>query len=141
LSQYVIWYRHTQQQGSIAIPNKNFQFMIDHIEETSLVEAFMANTLNLDLLFRTKNIPFTLDNFIKYGFEGAGLCGGLFHVFSHYKDDYGQLCFFLEHNYGIKWSRILNAIFGHQIKSVLNYTTTSEILPSSLIMKILEKNV
>jgi hypothetical protein len=100
----------------------------------------MADTLNLDLFFRAKNIPFTLDNFIKYGFEGAGLHGGLFHVLSHYKDDYGQLCFLLEHNYGIKWSRILNTIFVHQIKSMLNYTTTSEILPSSVIIKIIKND-
>ena len=96
--------------------------MIDHIDETSLLEAFMADTLNLDLFFRTKNIPFTLDNFIKYAGEGTGLHGGIYQHFHYYKDSNGIMTLVYRHNYGIKWSRILSKGLSHQIKSMLNYT-------------------
>ena len=141
LTNYVLWYRNAEDQESIVIPNKNFQFMLDHLDDKDLLKNIITNTLNLDAYFRSHSISYTLHSLIKYGCEGAGLGGGLFHGFSYYRDVEGYSCLLLEHNYGIKWSRILADSFSHMITSMLNYHTTVSVLPDSVTVRIVERNV
>jgi hypothetical protein len=141
LTKHIVLYRFAQDTKCIIINSKTFHFIVDQLDEKLLLEDFMANAVDfVSTFFHAKNIPFTLDNFIKYAGEGTGLHGGIYQHFHYYKDSNGIMTLVYRHNYGIKWSRILSKGLSHQIKSMLNYTTTSEILPSSVIIKIIKND-
>jgi hypothetical protein len=125
----------------VIIPNKSFQFMLDNAEEVVLLESIKKNELNLNTLFTTKRIPFTFKNFITYALEGAGIMGGFLSHYVIYKDNQDHTNLLLEHNYDIKWSRIISTAYANTLKRMLGYNTQCTFLSNSVIIIILEKHV
>lgn len=115
--------------------------MLDNAEEDVLLESIKKNELDLNTLFTTKRIPFTFKNFITYALEGVGILGGFLSYYVIYKDDQDHANLLLEHNYDIKWSRIIGTAYANTLKKMLGYNTQCTFLSNSVIIIILEKHV
>lgn len=141
LKRYVTYYKHIERKGKVVIPNKSFQFMLNNIEEDMILESIKKNELDILTLFVSKRIPITFDNFIVYALEGAGLMGGFLHHYAVYKDEQGYTSMLLEHNYDVKWSRIVGNAYSDVLKKMFHYNTQCAFFPDSVIIRILEKHV
>jgi hypothetical protein len=141
LTRYVTYYKHIERKCKVVIPNKSFQFMLDNIDEDTLFESITKNELDIEILFTTKKIPGTFENFIIYGLEGAGIMGGLLRHYVIYKDEQDFTNLLLEHNYDIKWSRIMGKAFSGTLQKMFQYNTDCTFLPNSVVIKIMEKHV
>ena len=141
LTRYVTYYKHIERKGKVVIPNKSFQFMLDNVAEDALLESIIKNELDIYTLFTTKKIPLTFGNFITYALEGACIMGGFLHHYVIFKDDEGYTSLLLEHNYDIKWSRIIGKAFSHTLKRMFNYNTECTFQPHSVVIKIMEKRI
>jgi hypothetical protein len=115
--------------------------MLDNIDEKTLLESIKNNELDIYTLFVTLKIPFTFRNFIIYALDGTGIMGGLIYHYNIYKDAQDYTNLILEHNYEIKWSRIIGNAFSDILKKMFQYNTQCTFLQHSVTIKILEKHV
>jgi hypothetical protein len=69
------------------------------------------------------------------------LFGGSYQGFSYFKDEEGHVNFVFRHNYGIKWSRVISTVYMQFLEKSLNIHSTSSILPSSVTIKTVERNI
>jgi len=137
LSKHIVTYRFSQDIKSVFITQKTFSLIVEEIQEDLLLDDFTNNALDfIPTVFHAKNIPFTIDNIIKYALIGAGLDGGIYDHFQHYKDSKGFTILIMRHNFGLKWSRILSRGQTDLIENMLGCHTSSTILPSSVIIKV-----
>jgi hypothetical protein len=141
LTRYVTYYKYIEKKGKVVIPNKNFQFMLNNVEENALLESIKKNELEIYTLFVTKRIPFTFGNFIKYALDGAGIMGGLLHHYDIYKDEQDYNNLLLEHNYDVKWSKIIGNAYSSILKEMFHYNTQCDFYDHSVVIKILEKHI
>lgn len=65
---------------------------------------------------------------------------GAIQAFDYFKDDEGRLNLVFTHRYGIKLSRIIRGAYSRAIESLFGYHITSTILPSSIVIEIMEKD-
>jgi hypothetical protein len=140
LSKHIVTYRFSQDIKSVFITQKTFSLIVEQIQEDLLLDDFTNNALDfIPTVFHAKNIPFTIDNIIKYALGGAALDGGIYDHFQHYKDSEGFTILVMRHNFGLKWSRILSRGQADLIENMLGCHTSSTILPSSVIIKVSPK--
>ncbi|MBI1828770.1 MAG: hypothetical protein HY222_06155 [Thaumarchaeota archaeon] len=105
LTKHVLFYRYAELQEMMIIPPKIFAAMFEVVDEGKMVD--LLNHVAIDTMpsvFAHNNIVPTIDNLIKYCFEGIFLWGGMCSSFRHYVNEQGYRCLVLEHKYGIKWS-------------------------------------
>ena len=142
LTKHVDYDRHTESLRCIHISNKRFKSLLDNIDEVNLLEGFKADMTDIvPTAHIEQNTPATLDGLIKYFFQNIGLNAGLYQNFSYFKGKDDRLYFAFRHDFGIKWSRVLSAGFIHLIESALKYhARCAKILPSSVVLEILEKS-
>jgi len=137
LSKHIVTYRFSQDTKSVFVTQKTFSLIIEQIDEDLLLDDFTNNALDfVPTVFYAKNIPFTLDNIIKYALIGAGLEGGIYNHFHYYKDHQGFTNLVMRHNFGLKWSRILSKGHVRLIERMLGCQTLSTIYSSSVIIKV-----
>jgi hypothetical protein len=137
LSKHIVTYRFSQDIKSVFVSEKTFSLIVNQINEELLLDDFTNNAIDfIPTVFLAKNIPFTLDNIIKYALRGAGLDGGIYNHLHHYKDQKGFTNIVMRHNFGLKWSRILSKGQSHLIEKMLGCQTSSIILPSSVTLKV-----
>ena len=74
-------------------------------------------------LFNELNIPFSLDNFIKYAAKQVGVNSRVIDNMTNYTDDEGNIILAFTHRFGIKWSKALSAGVATVIEELLNYRT------------------
>jgi hypothetical protein len=143
LAKHATFYRHSEEQQSIVLPNRTFRSIVNTVDEDLLLNEFKENNADLiPTIFNQRNIPLTLSNLIEYCYKRIAIVSGTFHDFSSYKDNEGHLCMVVRHNYGIKWSRVLAAGLSHQIESAVGYHVISaSVLSSSILLKIVEKDI
>lgn len=141
LTRYITYYKHIEKKGKVVIPNKSFQFMLNNVKEDMILESIQNNELEIYTLFATKRIPFTFGNFVKYALDGAGMMGGLLHHYIIYKDEQEYSNLLLEHNYDLKWSRIIGNAYSNLLKEMFRYNTQCSFNDHSVVIKILEKYV
>ena len=143
LSKHVFCYRYAEQQKSIIIPSKNFRYLVDNFDENKLLEQYRTiifDTIPADLFER--KTPLTIESWIKIVCKGMLLLGGSYEKFSYHQDSEGHLYLAFRHDHGEKWSKILASVYTQLIKNMLGYNIgNTTILPSCMVLKILEKNV
>jgi hypothetical protein len=62
--------------------------------------------MSVNTTINEKNIPSTLDSFIKYVWEGIAISSRTFDNFTHYTDNEGNNCLVFTHRFGIRWSKV-----------------------------------
>lgn len=138
-TKHVLFYRYSELQEMMIIPPKIFTAMFEMIDEDKMI--YLLNNVAIDTMpsvFAHSNIDPTIDNLIKYCFEGIFVWGGMCSSFRHYVDEHGYRCLVLEHKYGIKWSNILAITFSDFIKIHLNLDSEYKVMPSTVIIKVLK---
>ncbi len=142
LSKHIITYRFSHDIKSVFVSQRTFSLIVEHIDEGLLLDDFANNALDfIPTVFNTKNIPFTLDNIIKYALMGAALDGGIYNHFHYYRDHEGCISLVMRHNFGLKWSRILSKGISKLIENMLRCCTSSSVLPSSVVIKVCDKDI
>jgi len=142
LTKWDKFFQYHRENQVIVITGRNFETLLELLDEQRFIDMWKYDALNLvTTIFGEKNIPLTLDNLIEYEYKIFGVMGGAFKSVSAYKDNEGHTNIVFTHRYGLKWSRIIAAVFSHQLSIYFKCHTSSEIIPSSTILRILEKNI
>ena len=142
LQKYALCYRYTEKDRSIIVPFKFAQVMLNQIDEQKLLGYYRSIVHDLvPSKFMQSKIPLTLQNWIRHYCNGVMIYSGAINSFSTYLDDDGHLCLVFGHDYGVKWSKILDVVLSGFIEDVLSHHTSHSVLSTSVEVKILERNV
>ncbi|MDQ3851314.1 MAG: hypothetical protein M3299_00600 [Thermoproteota archaeon] len=141
LLRYALCYRYTEAGGGVIFPPPAMELLIT-LEEDILVRLYssVVNDLVPSMLLENR-LALNLKNWIEYVFKGLLLFGGSYQGFSYFKDEEGHVSFVFRHQYGIKWSRVISTVYVEFLEKALNIHTTSSILPSSVTIKTVERNI
>lgn len=136
LQRHILFYRHVIKQGGLVIPRGFFTSLLEFVEEDRLSKIFEREggfDVIISILVQN-NIPITLDNLIKYVFEGIALWAGAYNKFSFRKNKLNMELFF-EHRLGVKWS---NTFGSEASRLVTKYTgLDTDYKSSSNIVKVI----
>jgi len=142
LQKYVNFFVSVEADRAAIIPKSLHQFFVDEIDEEKY--AAQLNQMGTDVIhamFVRTGLAKTLDNFVRFTFEGLCVNGGSIRSVRKYVDEEdGKTCLYFTHDYGLKWSRILSAAFANHIQTALNYHTTTKVFREGFVIKILEKD-
>lgn len=72
LTSYSLLYKYNKEQDAVFITGKTDRFFLDSIDENKLIDHYIEVTSDLAAsMLIERNVPFTLDNFIRYIIEGV----------------------------------------------------------------------
>jgi hypothetical protein len=77
----------------------------------------------------------TKDSLIKLAFENISLWSGMCCKFSQYVDEQGYRRLIFDHEFNIKWSRIVSSVFSDLIQEALEIPTEVTIFPNTFEIK------
>jgi hypothetical protein len=121
LWKYVSFYKYVEQDSSLVIPSRSVNFFIENIDEDKWIEEY-SNMLDeiVPFFFLELKTPQTLENTLKVVFDRLLAYGGSYKGCSCQGDKDGNINLVFRHEYGIKWSRILSAVYTQFIQKTLN---------------------
>jgi hypothetical protein len=121
LWKYVTFYKYVEQDGSLIVPSRSVHFFIENIDEEKWIEEY-SNMLDeiVPFFFLELKTTQTLENILKVVFDRLLAYGGSYKGYSCHMDKDGNMNLVFQHEYGIKWSRILNAVYTRFIQKTLN---------------------
>jgi hypothetical protein len=121
LWKYASFYKYVEQDGSLIIPSKSVHFFIENIDEEKWIQEY-NDTLEeiVPFFFLELKAAQTLEDTLKFVFDRLLAYGGSYKGYSCHTDDDGYLNLVFRHQYGIKWSRILNTVYTSFINRTLN---------------------
>jgi hypothetical protein len=118
------------------------ELLLNTYEEDTMARLYSSviDDLVPSMLLENR-LALSLKNWVDYVFKGMLFYGGSYQGFSYFKDEEAHVNFVFRHQYGIKWSRIISTVYMEFLEKSLNIHTTSSILPSSVTIKTVERNV
>jgi hypothetical protein len=121
LWKYITFYKYVEQDGSLVIPSRSVHFFIENIDEDKWIEEYsdMLNEI-VPFFFLELKTPQTLENTLKVVFDRLLSYGGSYKGYSCQGEKDGNMSLVFRHEYGIKWSRILSAVYTRFIEKTLN---------------------
>jgi hypothetical protein len=121
LWKYISFYKYIEQDGSMIIPSRSVNFFIENISEEKWIQEY-SDTLEeiVPFFFLELKTPQTLENTLKVVFDRLLAYGGSYKGYSCRSDKDGNMNLVFQHEYGIKWSRILSAVYTWFIQKTLN---------------------
>jgi hypothetical protein len=142
LEKYVSYYAQTEIDRLAMIPRSLHQFFINEIDEAKYTARLKQIGVDITgVIFIQTGMAKTLDNLVKFVFEGLCVNSGSIRSVKKYVDeDDGKTCLYFVHDYDLRWSRILSSGFEHLIQTLLNYHTSTKVFPESFEIKIIEKD-
>jgi hypothetical protein len=142
LSRYLSLYKYVERERCMLVPSKYWRAIVDSIDEEMITDefrAFVSDIIVVDL-FENNKVSLSLNSWIKCLFKGVYSNGGAIEKFSYYKDEQGCLCLVFRHNHGVKWSKVISKVFTEQLESLFKYHVRPIVLPSVVVLNILEKD-
>ena len=120
LSKYMLFYKRAEEQKSVTVSSKVYALMLEEFDDEK-AQKLVHDTASVMIpsVFIQNNIPFTLDNLIKYSFQSISLWSGVYTHFNFYKNANGDLSLIFEHNFGERWSKVLGISFANLINTML----------------------
>ena len=142
LLRYALCYRYTEAGGGVIFPPAFMELLLNTFEEDTLVRLYSAviDDLAPSMLLENR-LALNLKNWIEHVFQGQLFFGGSYQGFSYFKDEEGHVNFVFRHKYGIKWSHVLSTVYMEFLDKAMNIHTSSSILPSSVTIKTVERNI
>lgn len=142
LLRHALCYRYSEAGGGIIFPPAAMELLLNTFEEDMLARLYSSviDDLVPSMLLENR-LALNLKNWIEYVFKGMLLFGGSYQGFSYFKDEEGHVNFVFRHQYGIKWSHIISAVYTEFLEKALNIHASSSILPSSVTIKTVERNI
>lgn len=124
LWKYTSFYKYVEQDGSMVIPSRSVNFFIENIDEEKWIQEYsdMLNEI-VPFFFLELKTPQTLENTLKVVFDRLLAYGGSYKGYSCQAEKDGNMSLVFRHEYGIKWSRILSAVYTRFIEKTLNQPT------------------
>jgi hypothetical protein len=122
LWKYVSFYKYIEQDGSLIIPSRSVNFFIENIDEEKWIQEY-SDTLEeiVPFFFLELKAEKTLENTLKVVFDRLLAYGGSYKGYSCHVDNDGYLNLVFQHEYGIRWSRILSTVYTLFIQRTLNH--------------------
>jgi hypothetical protein len=141
LTKYVQFYKRAEEvDDTYVIPKKYFQFAIDNInEEDNISQVTEMHRLWVPAFLNDLNIPFTLENFVKYAAMQVGINSRTIDNVTYHRDEEGNHILAFTHRFGLKWSRVLSSGLVTFIEELLHYRTEHSIYHGSFVIKVLER--
>jgi len=123
LWKYINFHKYVEQDGSLIIPSRSVNFFIENIDEEKWIQEYI-DTLEeiVPFFFLEMKIIQTLENTLKVVFDRLLLYGGSYKGYSCHEDNNGNLNLVFRHEYNLKWSRILSAVYSGFIEKTLGYS-------------------
>jgi hypothetical protein len=121
LWRYTTFYRYVEQDSSLIIPSRSVHFFIKNINEDKWIEEYsdMLDEI-VPFFFLELKTAQTLENTLNVVFDRLLAYGGSYKGYSCQADRDGNVNLVFRHEYGIKWSRILSAVYTRFIQKTLN---------------------
>lgn len=122
LWKYITFNKYVEQDCSLIIPSRSVNFFIDNIDEEKWIQEYI-DTLEeiVPFFFLELKTVQTLENTLKVVFDRLLLYGGSYKGYSSHADNNGNLNLVFRHEYNIKWSRILSAVYARFIEKTLGH--------------------
>ncbi len=138
LSKYLFYYKLVEEQQAVTVSQKAYARIIDELDEDKFRQLVnLSASETVPSLFIHNNIPFTMDNLIKYCFQSSLMWSGAYCNFHFYKDgNDAPLCLVFEHRFGLKWSKILGESFSKLISDMLNLDSDFTATPNTLLIRV-----
>jgi hypothetical protein len=142
LLRYALCYRYSEAGGGIIFPPAAMELLLNTFEEDTLADIYgsVVDDLVPSMLLENR-LVLSLKNWVEYVFKGMLLFGGSYQGFSYFEDEEGHVNFVFRHQYGIKWSHVISTVYMKFLEKTLNLHTNSSILPSSVTIKTVERNI
>lgn len=137
LQRHTLFYRHVTEQDGIILPHAVFTEIVNLIDEDKLMRLPYEKGAGdyATAIFAHNNIPLTIDNLVRYVFEGISLWAGTYKTFRYRKDDSGKTELVFEHKYGIKWSKAVGYTFSRFIQNI-GCSATFKALSTTVVIKV-----
>jgi hypothetical protein len=121
LWKHITFYKYVEQDSSLIIPSRSVRFFIENIDEDKWIEEYseMLDEI-VPFFFLELKTAQTLENTLKVVFDRLLAYGGSYKGYSCHVDKDGNMNLVFRHGYGIKWSRILSAVYIRFIQKTLN---------------------
>jgi hypothetical protein len=121
LWKYITFYKYVEQDRSLIIPSRSVHFFIQNIDEDKWIEEYIYTLEEIvPFFFIELKTPQTLENTLKVVFDRLLAYGGSYKGYSCQVDKDGNMNLVFQHDYGIKWSRILSEVYTRFIQKTLN---------------------
>jgi hypothetical protein len=123
LWKYISFYKYVEQDSSMVIPSRSVNFFIENIAEEKWIEEYCHALDDIVPFFfiELKTVQ-TLENTLKFVFDRLLIYAGAYKGYSCHMDNDGYLNLVFRHEYGMKWSRILSAVYTRFIEKTLNHS-------------------
>jgi len=121
LGKYISFYKYVEQDSSLIVPFRSVDFFIENIDEDRWIDEYgkMLEEI-VPFFFLELKTAQTLDTTLKIVFDRLLACGGSYKGSSCHMDKDGNMNLVFQHEYGMKWSRILSAVYTRFIQRTLN---------------------
>jgi hypothetical protein len=121
LWKYISFYKYVEQDGSLIVPSRSVNFFVEDIDEDKWIKEYndMLEEITPFFFLELKTAQ-TLENTLKVVFDRLLAYGGSYKGFSCHLDEDGNMNLVFRHEYGMKWSRILSAVYTRFIQRTLN---------------------
>jgi len=121
LCKYTSFYKYVEHDSSVIILSRSVKFFIENIDEEKWIQEY-SDTLEeiIPLFFLELKTAQTPENTLKVVFDRLLLYGGSCKGYSCHVDEDGYINLVFRHGYGVKWSRILSAVYIRFINRTLS---------------------
>jgi len=137
LVNHVNFFRHALNLEAVMFPQDLWASFLEVMDKETIVDVLEKyGTPSVISVFSHNNVPNTIDNMIKYCFEGIALLTGCYSSFNHYMNDKGETCLVFDHRFNEKWSEILAEVYSDMIEKMLNQKSSSVISPNTLLLRV-----
>ncbi|MDP8887155.1 MAG: hypothetical protein M3M91_05120 [Thermoproteota archaeon] len=120
LWKYISFYKYVEQDRSLIVPSRSVNFFLENIDEDKWIKEYsdMLDEINPFYFLELKAAQ-SLENTLKVVFDRLLAYGGSYKAYSCHLDNDGNMNLVFQHEYGMKWSRILSAVYTRFIQRTL----------------------
>jgi hypothetical protein len=121
LWKYISFYKYVEQDSSLIVPSGSVDFLIENIDEDKWIKEYSEMLEEIvPFFFLELKSAQTLENTLKVVFDRLLAYGGSYKGYSCDLDEDGNVNLVFRHEYGMKWSRILSAVYTRFIQRTLH---------------------
>jgi hypothetical protein len=121
LWKYISFYKYVEQDSSLIVPSGSVNFFIENIDEDKWIKEYSEMLEDIvPFFFLELKSAQTLENTLKVVFDRLLAYGGSYKGYSCHLDEDGNMNLVFRHQYGMKWSRILSAVYTRFIQRTLH---------------------
>lgn len=140
LSDYVMFDRYYHEKGAVILEPRIFEFLLEAVDESRFLEMWrLVNSEIVPSIFMRYNIPYTVDNVVKYAFDKIGTRVGILSSVAHFKES-DRHKIVIEHKFGMKWSRILATAYTERLEKLTKSRVACNILPNAILFEFRDEN-